>query len=65
MKKINFGARPLDAERIALIRALCPDIDNTTGAIRWALMLVELHADQVQLEQARKAVKRNSREAMK
>ena len=58
MKKINFGARPIDLDRLALIRALCPDVDNTTDAIRLALLRFESSSDPVAVEAARKQARK-------
>ena len=62
MRKINFGARDTDLERIDIIKALYPNPANTTEAIRLAIAAYIRNADPVQLEQARKAVKRARKE---
>ena len=65
MRKINFGARPIDMERIRLALALYPDIDNPTDALRLGLKRLEDTADPVALEQARRAVAKRSKEKAK
>ncbi len=61
MKRIPFNARESDLENLALIKALYPNPQNMTQAIRLALAAYVRNADPVQLEaarkQARKAIK--------
>jgi hypothetical protein len=66
MKKINFGARETDLERISIIKALYPNPANTTEAIRLAIAAYIRNADPVALSEARKAVsKARKQEATK
>lgn len=58
MKRIPFNARETDLERIAIIKALYPNPQNTTQAIRLALLAYINNADPVQLEAARKAARK-------
>lgn len=60
MKKINFGARETDMERIELIKALYPNPANHTEAIRLALADYIKRADPVAVEQARKQIKKQN-----
>ena len=62
MRKINFGARETDLERIDIIKALYPNPANTTEAIRLAIAAYIRNADPVQLEAARKQVRKAKRE---
>jgi hypothetical protein len=62
MRKINFGARDTDLERLELIKALYPNPGNTTEAIRLALAHYVKTADPVAVEQARKQVRKARKE---
>lgn len=65
MIKFNLGLRDTDLERIALIKALYPNPENTTEAIRLALAEYIRKADPVALAEARKQARRASKEQAK
>lgn len=59
MKRTPFNARESDLDNIALIKALYPNPSTTTAAIRLALAAYIRNADPVQLEAARKTIRKN------
>ena len=65
LRKINFGARDTDLERLELIKAIYPNPGNNTEAIRLAIADYIKNADPVALEQARRAVAKRGREKAK
>lgn len=63
MIKFNLGLRETDTQRLASILRRCPDLDNTTDAIREAIKrLDEQTAQEAEArKQARKAQKNDTR----